>query len=93
MAHYISLQKFISEIHLGLGIRHWSFPSLAAAQQTVFHYSNPALTEANKALQHLQKTTEKNRAPLPISNEQMKFHSGELGRAESKSPAQLQRTT
>ena len=33
--------------------RHWSFPSLAAVQ------SDPAFTEANKALKHLQKTSEK----------------------------------
>ena len=37
--------------------RHWS---LAAAQQTVFHYiSDPALTEANKALEPLQQSSEK----------------------------------
>ena len=44
--------------------RHWSFHSLAAAQQSVSAISDPSFTEANKALEHLQKTSEK-RATLP----------------------------
>ena len=39
--------------------RHWSFPSLAAAQQTVFGYLRPRFYSSNKALEHLQKTSEK----------------------------------
>ena len=71
-----------------------------------FTISDPAFTEVNKALEHLQKTSEKHAQhglielikktdQKPISNEQMKklFDSGELGPAESKNPAQLQRTT
>ena len=86
--------------------RHWSFLSRSLPLNKPFSFiSNPAFTEANKALEHLQKTSEKrgNIASVleprdgkkPTSNEQMKklFDSAELERAESKNPAQLQRTT
>ena len=90
----------------------WESPlivSLAAAQQTVFlHLWLPAFTGTNKAVEHLQKTSEKRatllaywsqetvRNQLPMSTWR-NFDSVELGRAESKNPnlepAQLQRTT
>ena len=77
-----------------------SFPSLAAAQQTTFRYLWPRFYWGKQSIRafekHLRKTG--NIAGVPekqTPNEQMKklFDSGELGRAESKNPAQLQRTT
>ena len=67
----------------------------------------PLSLRQNRALEHLQKdlrktcniagvpSRAKKNSKKPASNEQMKklFDSGELGRAESKTPAQLQRTT
>ena len=87
--------------------RQWSFPSLAAALSKRFStISDSTFKEANKALEHLQKTSEKHatiagviepvrNGQKPISNEQMEklLDNGELGRAESKNAAKLQRTT
>ena len=85
--------------------RHWSFPSLAAAQKGVFHYLWPCfywgkydqITQRANA-KDLRKTGNvvgliepMRKGQKPISGEQMKklFDSGELGRAKSKTPATL----
>ena len=57
-SHIVSLQKVINEILLRAAI--WSFPSRSLPLNNPFSFiSDPAFTEANKALEHLQKTSEK----------------------------------
>ena len=63
--------------------------------------ADPAFTEANKTLDAFVKELRKSRKisgvvhEKAISKRQVEklFQSGELGRAETKDPAQLQRTT
>ena len=103
--HAISLHEFINEIHLRTATVR--FLRSLPLNKPFYVISEPAFTEANKALEHLLKISE-NRATLPAyyspkdqngkrpnSNEQVKklFDSGELGREENKNPAQLQGTT
>ena len=101
--HTVSLQKFSNEIHLRAAIDRFLRSLPLNKPSSVI--SDRAITEANKAFEHLQKTSEKRCSILgvleprngkkPTSSEQMKkvFDSGKLGRAESKNPAHLQRTT
>ena len=89
------LQNFIHEIQKS---RHWSFPSHAAAQQTVFHYLWPGKWIIWAFVKDLRKTgiiASGKQVSLLICNEQMRklFDLSELGSVESKNPAQLQRTT
>ena len=99
--HTVSLQKFNKEIHLRS--HHWSFPTLSASQQTVFRCLYPrfywrkqsirAFAKALRKTGNIASVLEPRNGKKPTANEQMKKlpYSGELGRAESKNPAQLQR--
>ena len=60
--HTVSLQKFINEIHLRSAISR--FLRSLPLNKPFSVISDPAFTEANKALEHLLKTSEK-RATLP----------------------------
>ena len=60
--HTVSLKKFIHEIHLRTAIDR--FLRSLPLNKPFSVISDPATTEANKALEHLQKTSEK-RATLP----------------------------
>ena len=55
-SHTVSLQKFINEIPSES--RHWSFRSLPLNKPFSVIF-NPAFTEPNKAVEHLQKASEK----------------------------------
>ena len=102
-SHTVSLQKFINEILLRAAIDR--FLRSLPLNKPFSLISDPALTEANKAVEHLQKTSEKTgniagvlepgNGKKRTSNEHMKkmFDSVERGRPESKKPAQLQWTT
>ena len=52
----VSLQKFINEIHLRAAIH--CFLRLLPLNKLFSVISDPAFTEANRALEHLQKTSE-----------------------------------
>ena len=102
-SHTVSLQKCINEIHHE--ICHWSFPSFAAAQQTVFRYLWSRFYWGKQSIRTFAKdliktgniasVLEPRNGKKSTSNEQMKklFDSVELGRAESNNPAQLPRKT
>ena len=101
-SHTVSLQKFIDEIHLKAAIDR--FLCSLPLNKPFSVISDPAFTEANKALEHLPYLRKKGKiagvleprnGKKPTSNEQMKklFDSVELGRAESNNPAQLPRKT
>ena len=56
--HTVSLQKFIIEIHPRLAIDH--FLCSLSLNKPFSVISDPVFTEANNALEHLEKTSEKN---------------------------------
>ena len=100
----VSLQKFINEIHMRAATDR--FLRSLPLNKSFSVISDPAFTEANRAFRAFAKDLRKTgniagvlepigNGKKSISNELMKrlFDSGELGRAGSKNPAQLQRTT
>ena len=100
--HTVSLQKFINEIHQRAAIDR--FLRSLPLNKPFSVISDPAFTEANKALEHLPYLRKKGKiagvleprnGKKPTSNEQMKilFDSGEFRREENKNIAQLHSTT